>query len=107
MKTIELNEPWTYRTPQKTIHFGTGQHEVFQYVADAAEAEGAITATLTPDPLDGSIEELAEHLATVDDPKEIERLISNEEGGKTRKGALEVLNDRLADLTGTEDGESD
>lgn len=107
MVTIELNEPWTYRTPQKTIHFDAGQHEVSLSVADAAKADGAITATLTPDPLDGSIEELAAHLATVDNPKEVERLIANEEGGKTRKGALEVLQARVAELTGDDDGESD
>lgn len=43
MTTIELNAPWTYRTPEKTINYPAGKHEVFQYVADQAEAEGAIT----------------------------------------------------------------
>jgi hypothetical protein len=43
MTTIELDAPWTYRTPEKTINYPAGKHEVFQYVADQAEAEGAIT----------------------------------------------------------------
>lgn len=43
MATIELNEPWTYRTPEKTINYPAGKHEVFQYIADQAEAEGVTT----------------------------------------------------------------
>ena len=43
MTTIELAAPWTYRTPEKTINYPAGTHEVFQYVADQAEAEGALT----------------------------------------------------------------
>tara|TARA_R110002012_G_scaffold16958_19_gene64530 strand:- start:2159 stop:2356 length:198 start_codon:yes stop_codon:yes gene_type:complete len=43
MTTIELDAPWTYRTPEKTINYPAGKHEVFQYIADQAEAEGAIT----------------------------------------------------------------
>ena len=43
MRKITLNSAWTYRTPQKTIHYPAGEHEVFQYIADQAEAEGALT----------------------------------------------------------------
>lgn len=99
MPQIKLEQPWTYRTPAKTIDYPAGEHEVFQYIADAAEADGAITASGTPDPLDGSIEELTAYLATVTDPQEIATLRRNEQKGKTRKGALDALMDRWNELT--------
>jgi len=108
MTTIELAAPWTYRTPEKTINYPAGTHEVFQYVADQAEAEGVIaTAAIgSPDPLDGSIEELAVYIATVTDPQEIATLRRNEQNGKTRKGALDVLMDRWNELTEGDDGDT-
>lgn len=99
MQTINLGRPWTYRTPQKTIDYAAGEHEVFNYIAEQAEAEGVITASGTGDPLDGNLDSLAAHLATVDDPAEVERLIAAETGGKTRSGALKLLNDRKDALT--------
>lgn len=99
MVTIELAEPWTYRTPQKTIHYPAGEHSVFQYVADQAEAEGVIAPSGTPDPLDGSIEQVVAHLSTVDDLAELTRLRANEVAGKTRKGALEAIEARRDELT--------
>lgn len=42
MVTIKLAKAWTYYTPQTTIEYPAGEHEVFQYIADAAEADGAI-----------------------------------------------------------------
>lgn len=99
MVTIKLAEPWTYRTPQKTIRYPAGEHSVFRYVADQAEAEGVIAPSGTSDPLDGSIEQVAEYLATVDDPAELDRLRANEVAGKTRKGALEAIDARRDELT--------
>lgn len=37
MKTI--TGPWTYRTPQITIDYGAGEHEVSNEIAAAFEAE--------------------------------------------------------------------
>lgn len=51
-----------------------------------------------PGPLDGSIESLQEHVAGVDDVAEIDRLIAAETGGKSRKGALDALEARKAEL---------
>jgi hypothetical protein len=42
MVTIELSRPWSYVAPDKTIDYTAGEHEVFQYIADKAEADGAI-----------------------------------------------------------------
>jgi hypothetical protein len=42
MTTIELDAPWTYRTPQVTIPYPAGKHTVFKYVAEKAVEEGAI-----------------------------------------------------------------
>lgn len=52
MVTIKLAKPWTYRTPLTTIDYPAGEHSVFQYIADAALAEGAIEAPKEKD--DGS-----------------------------------------------------
>ena len=70
MTTIELAAPWTYRTPEKTINYPAGTHEVFQYVADQvaqagfeqhrladqAEAEGALNKK---EEADGDTDQLA------------------------------------------------
>jgi hypothetical protein len=40
MKTITLKAPWTYRTIERTIGFPTGEHEVTNEIAAAAEADG-------------------------------------------------------------------
>jgi hypothetical protein len=102
MVTIELARPWTYRTPLKTIAYQAGTHEVFQYVADAAEAEGALgEAPAAPkDPLDGSVADLIAYLEGVDDIAEVRALIAAEQGGKTRVGALAALQARKAALQG-------
>lgn len=41
MVGLTLDKPWTYRTPQKTIDYPAGTHEVFAYIADAYAAENA------------------------------------------------------------------
>lgn len=51
-----------------------------------------------PGPLDGSIADLATHLEGVSDPAEVDRLITVEQGGKNRQGALQALNDRKTAL---------
>ena len=102
MVTIELARPWTYRTPLKTIPYPAGTHEVFQYVADQAKAEGALgDAPAAPkDPLDQSVADLIEYLEGVDDIAEVRALITAEQGGKTRTGALAALQARKAALQG-------
>ncbi|MXP42985.1 hypothetical protein [Allopontixanthobacter sediminis] len=42
MVAIKLEKPWTYRTPEVTIDYTAGEHEVFQCIADKAETEGVI-----------------------------------------------------------------
>lgn len=44
MQTINLAEPWSYRTPLVTIDFPAGSHEVDDAVAQAAAAAGVIEA---------------------------------------------------------------
>lgn len=56
------------------------------------EIDGASAAE--PGPLDLSIEKLTDHLETVNDPAEIDRLIAAETGGKSRQGALAALEAR-------------
>ncbi len=51
-----------------------------------------------PGPLDGSITELREHIAGVEDAEAIQALIDAETGGKSRAGALAALNERLDEL---------
>lgn len=51
-----------------------------------------------PGPLDGSVEALNEHLATVEDVAEVEKLLEAETAGKSRKSALAALNERLEQL---------
>lgn len=51
-----------------------------------------------PGPLDGSIEDLEAHVAGIEDPDEIDRLIEAETGGKSRVGALKALNARKDEL---------
>ncbi len=53
-----------------------------------------------PDPLDQSIPALSTYLAGVTDPAHIQKLIAAEKAGKTRRGALDALAARLAELAG-------
>ncbi len=57
-------------------------------------------ATIDPDPLDQSIPDLIVYLATVTAPAHVEALIVAENAGKTRRGALDALSARLAELAG-------
>jgi hypothetical protein len=59
-----------------------------------AKLEGREPAT-EPGPLDQSVEKLTAYLETVTDAAEIEKLIEDEKGGKSRSGALAVLEARL------------
>jgi hypothetical protein len=63
------------------------------------EFDGAEAAE--PGPLDQSVEKLTAHIATIDDPAEIERLLEGEKAGKTRTGAIAALEARLAELAGS------
>lgn len=66
----------------------------------AAEPRAAETVTAAPDPLDQSIPDLTVYLAGVTDPAHVEALIAAEHAGKTRRGALDALAARLAELAG-------
>lgn len=55
-----------------------------------------------PGPLDQSVDKLGEYLEGVDDADEVQKLIDAETGGKSRKGALDVLNARLDDILGAQ-----
>jgi hypothetical protein len=52
-----------------------------------------------PGPLDGSVEDLTAHIATIEDADEIQRLIDAETSGKSRKSALAALEARKEELT--------
>lgn len=108
MVTIELKEPWTFRTPLVTIPYQAGTHEVFQYIADQAEKEGVIASAAigSSDPLDGSVPQLTEYLVTVDDIKALQDMRKAEVGGKTRSTALDAIDVRIAELEAG-DGESE
>lgn len=108
MVTIELKEPWTFRTPLVTIDYPAGMHSVFQYIAKQAEAEGVIASTAigSADPLDGSVPQLTEYLATVDDVRELQRMRKAEVGGKTRSTAIDAIDVRIAELE-AENGDTD
>jgi hypothetical protein len=41
MKTITLAKAWSYVTPEKTIDYPAGDHEVTNEIAEAAEKAGA------------------------------------------------------------------
>lgn len=68
--------------------------------ARIAELEEQLTALDRgePGPLDGSVEALSAHLATVDDADEVQALIDAETAGKSRKGALAALEARRDEL---------
>lgn len=103
MVTINLDRPWTYRTPEKTIAYPAGEHSVFQYVADKAAEDGAIASAEigTADPLDGSVPQLTEYLAGVEDVKELRRMRAAEVAGKTRTTAINAIDVRIAEIEGS------
>jgi hypothetical protein len=47
-----------------------------------------------PGPLDGSVEDLTNHISKIDDADEVQKLIDAETAGKSRKGALAALEAR-------------
>ncbi|UAB76961.1 hypothetical protein INR77_08880 [Erythrobacter sp. SCSIO 43205] len=46
MPTIELSEPWTYRTPLKTQRFPAGTHDVSASIAQTAMTDPAAKAAI-------------------------------------------------------------
>lgn len=51
MKTIKLKDPWTYRTPEVTIDYAAGEHQVTDAIAAQAPKEkrnGGRTAKAGP-----------------------------------------------------------
>jgi hypothetical protein len=57
-----------------------------------------LTSAAPKGPLDRSVKELAEYLAAEDDLDEVRRLLSAEKEGKTRAGAIAVLEARRDEL---------
>lgn len=68
-------------------------------VIGGGPAEGSVPITNEePGPLDGSVDDLAAHLATVTDADEVQRLLDAETAGKSRKGAIAALEARRDEL---------
>lgn len=63
----------------------------------AAEVPAAPVAE--PGALDQSVPDLEAHLQTVDDPAELQRLRDAETAGKSRKGALDAIDARFAEVS--------
>jgi hypothetical protein len=63
-------------------------------VISGGPAQGSTFVTGEPGPLDRSIPELEKHLEGVTDADEVQRLIDAETAGKSRSGALAVLEAR-------------
>jgi hypothetical protein len=53
-----------------------------------------------PGPLDGNVDELTAHLATIDNVDDVQSLIDAETAGKSRKSALAALEARRDELLG-------
>lgn len=51
-----------------------------------------------PGPLDGSVDDLTAHIATIGDADQIQALIDSETAGKSRKGALAALEARRDEI---------
>lgn len=74
------------------------------HVVEHGPVDGSVAVTnpasggTEPGPLDGSIAELTKHLEGVSDPDEVQRLIDGETAGKSRAGALSVLEARRDEL---------
>lgn len=64
------------------------------------EIKEAGAETVEPGPLDGSVDDLTKHIAGVDDPDEVQKLIDAETAGKSRKGAIAALEARRDELLG-------
>lgn len=116
-------QPVTYR-PGDTMHLteaqacrmtsATGSMVEPLWVADepAAEAKPEPAPEPAPEPeakpadpdfaavLEGNLLQVREHVATVNDPAELQALRDAETAGKNRSGALNVIGERLAELEG-------
>jgi hypothetical protein len=42
MQTLKLDKPWTYRTPETTIDYPAGEHQVKNEIHAAAEKAGVV-----------------------------------------------------------------
>lgn len=73
-----------------------GRYDVIS--GNPADGSTFIAGSGEPGPLDGSVDDLTEHLATVTDADEVQKLIDAETAGKSRKGALAALEARRDEL---------
>ncbi len=69
-----------------------------EIVSGGPKVGSAAITNLEPGPLDGSVDKLTAHIATMTDADEVQKLIDAETAGKSRKGALEVLEARRDEL---------
>lgn len=69
-----------------------------QATLPTASAPKAAQPSGEPSVLDGSVEDLRAYVKTVTDKQELQRLLEQEHAGKTRRGALQVIGERLDDL---------
>jgi hypothetical protein len=53
MKTLKLDQPWSYVTPETTIDFGKGSHQVTSEIHAAAVAAGVTPDDARKDTKDG------------------------------------------------------
>lgn len=83
-----------------TFYLEPGQSEDLDVAGDLYEGvvQGSGDEQSEPGPLDGSIDELTTHLATVSNVDDVQALIDAETAGKSRKGALEALEARRDEL---------
>lgn len=66
--------------------------------ADGKDVDEPVLPSTEPGPLDGSVDELTLHLKGVSDVDAVQKLIDAETAGKSRKGALAVLEARRDEL---------
>lgn len=82
------------------------QAEELLAAAGTASGDGPVAPTrrsaqadpVEPGPLDQSIPDLEKHLATINDPAELERLRTAEVSGKSRTGAIAAIDARSEEL---------
>lgn len=108
---VESNESAEARVARLEKELADARSAAAAVAADTANGDGPVAPTRRsgsaaaasgagePGPLDGSIPDLEKHLATINDPAEVDRLRAAEVGGKSRSGALAAIDARKAELT--------
>lgn len=79
--------------------------KIREAIRAAFEAK-APSGGVDPSALDGTVAEIKDYLAGIDDPKALSMLHGAESEGKTRKGVLSAIEARQAELEAAEDEEA-